>query len=223
MVKRSIIPALALIFLAGAVFGEDGLRRTIIETAKQYQGVAYRYGAESPKAFDCSGFVRYVYRTAAGIELPRSSRNIWASGQTVPIAEARPGDIVVFAARQGGAVDHVAILVDDASVIHAVSQGPKTGVIISPLTDRYFGPRILGVRTFIISSESEPLESSEPLEPAPSIAQDARAAETLTRAEAGLAGLRESFVRELPGGSASAEIPAEASASSANPESPAEA
>jgi probable lipoprotein NlpC len=69
------------------------------------------------------------------------------------MAEAQPGDIIVFAARKGGAVDHVAILLDEGSIIHAVSQGPKTGVIISSLQDRYFGPRILGAKTFIISVE----------------------------------------------------------------------
>ncbi|MDR0525805.1 MAG: C40 family peptidase [Spirochaetaceae bacterium] len=150
---------MTLIFCVSAVQAEDILRQTIIETAKLYQGVAYRYGAESPKGFDCSGFVRYVYRTAAGIDLPRSSRNIWASGRSIPIAEAQPGDIVVFAAQKGGPVDHVAILMDRNSIIHAVSQGPKTGVIISPLTDRYFGPRILGVKTFILApTPTEPAE-----------------------------------------------------------------
>lgn len=164
MVKRSIL--LALILNAGMIYADDPRRDSIIETAKQYQGVAYRYGAESPKAFDCSGFVRYVYRAATGIELPRTSRNIWASGQLIPIAEAQPGDIVVFSGRKGSAVDHVAILLDSTSVIHAVSQGPKTGVIISPLTDRYFGPRILGVKTFIIPLAEEPPPADLPAVPA---------------------------------------------------------
>lgn len=154
MLKKNLILALALLWIASLVYADDMVRQSIIETAKQYQGVSYRYGAESPKAFDCSGFVRYVYRTAAGIELPRSSRSIWASGQSIQMTEAQPGDIIVFAARKGGMVDHVAILLDDNSVIHAVSQGPKTGVIISTLQDRYFGPRILGAKTFIIPTDN---------------------------------------------------------------------
>ncbi|MDR2398622.1 MAG: C40 family peptidase [Spirochaetaceae bacterium] len=130
---------------------DERLRQAIIETAKQYQGVSYRYGAESPKGFDCSGFVRYVYRTAAGIELPRTSKTINAAGQSVGITEAKEGDVVVFASQ--GVVNHVAILLDEDSVIHAVSLGPKTGVIISSLEDRYFGPRIIGARSFL-----QPLE-----------------------------------------------------------------
>jgi hypothetical protein len=166
MIKKNSILILAWFILSGMLHAEDALRQTIIETAKQYQGVAYRYGAESPKAFDCSGFVRFVYRTAAGIDLPRTSRNIWTSGQSIAISEAQPGDVVVFAARKGGAVDHVAILLDNDSIIHAVSQGPKTGVIISSIADRYFGPRILGVKTFIIPAEIPPKETSEEALPA---------------------------------------------------------
>ncbi|MDR2484182.1 MAG: C40 family peptidase [Treponema sp.] len=153
MSKKSFMVMLVFFYAANAVYADGTLRQSIIETAKLYQGVSYRYGAESPKGFDCSGFVRYVYRTAAGIEIPRSSRSIWASGQSIQITEAQPGDIVVFATRTGGTVDHVAILLDNNSVIHAVSQGPKTGVIISSLADRYFGPRILGVKSFIITME----------------------------------------------------------------------
>jgi cell wall-associated NlpC family hydrolase len=141
-----------VVLIGNAVFADaDTLRQAIIETAKQYQGVSYRYGAESPNAFDCSGFVRYVYRTAVGIELPRTSKTIWASGPSIGIAEAKMGDIVVFASK--GIINHVAILLDADSVIHAVSLGPKTGVIISPLKDRYFGPRIIGVRSFLLPLE----------------------------------------------------------------------
>jgi cell wall-associated NlpC family hydrolase len=153
MLKRMLV-WVAVFCIADFVYADDTVRQSIIETAKKYQGVSYRYGAESPKGFDCSGFVRYVYRTAAGIELPRSSRSIGVSGQSIQMTEAQPGDIIVFAARKGGTIDHVAILLDDTSVIHAVSQGPKTGVIISPLQDRYFGPRILGAKTFIMSIDN---------------------------------------------------------------------
>jgi hypothetical protein len=34
-------------------------------------------------------------------------------------------------------------------MIHSVSGGSKTGVIISPMTDKYFAPRIIGYRSFV--------------------------------------------------------------------------
>jgi peptidoglycan endopeptidase LytE len=139
-----------------------------VETAKQFLGAPYIYGAESPAGFDCSGFVRYVYRTAAGITVPKSSRSIWDTGKPVEPEAAKPGDIMVFNT-VGNTASHVGILLEDGSLIHAVSSGPRTGVIISPRADRYFGPRILGFRSFIgggtppDEASAEPLARDEPL------------------------------------------------------------
>jgi hypothetical protein len=145
--------ALLLVFVVlSPLFALDPVRQKIIDIARQYLGVPYVYGAASPSGFDCSGFIQYVYRAAADIPLPRTSKNIWASGETVRNAAAQPGDIIVFDT-VGGAPSHVAILLDDETMIHAVSQGPRTGVIISPLGDRYFAPRVMGMRTFIRAAQ----------------------------------------------------------------------
>ncbi|HJU64112.1 MAG TPA: NlpC/P60 family protein, partial [Gemmatimonadaceae bacterium] len=39
-----------------SVTGED-----VVLSARQYIGVRYVLGGSTPRAFDCSGFVRYVY------------------------------------------------------------------------------------------------------------------------------------------------------------------
>ncbi|GHU24513.1 hypothetical protein FACS1894172_06540 [Spirochaetia bacterium] len=122
-------------------------RDNIIDFAKQYIGRPYRYAGDSPDGFDCSGFVCFVYRNSLGINLPHSSTGIWESGREVRIEDAKPGDIIVFANR--GRIDHVALLINSSTMIHAVSDGSKTGVLISPLNDSYFGPRIVGVRSYI--------------------------------------------------------------------------
>jgi hypothetical protein len=159
------MPLFILAVLAGpvgSVGALDPVRQKIIDTARQYVGVPYVYGAASPSGFDCSGFVGYVYGSA-GISLPRTSRGIWTSGQAVRIAAAQPGDIIVFDTT-GGAPSHVAILLDNETMIHAVSSGPRTGVIVSPMGDRYFAPRIMGMRSFI---EAGPPVPERPEVPAP--------------------------------------------------------
>jgi hypothetical protein len=146
--KRLVLTLWILLFFSGLAAADEGeLRRLIVETAKRYLGVPYVYGASSSGGFDCSGFVSFVYR-AAGISVPRSSGGIWSAGGPVRMDAAKPGDVVVFNT-VGERPSHVAILMEDGALIHAVSAGPRTGVIISPANDRYFGPRIIGARTFI--------------------------------------------------------------------------
>ncbi|MDR0389060.1 MAG: C40 family peptidase [Spirochaetaceae bacterium] len=157
--KKTVLAGACFLLILDAAFALDPLRQKIIDAAKEYVGVPYVYGAASPEGFDCSGFVGYVYNAAAGIALPRTSKNIWTSGQAVQ--NAQPGDIIVFDT-VGGAPSHVAILLDDETMIHAVSQGPRTGVIISPVQDRYFAPRVMGTRSFIGPARSGPQAAGTP-------------------------------------------------------------
>jgi hypothetical protein len=135
-----------------ALPSENEARKAIVETAQSFKGVPYVYGAESPEAFDCSGFVQYVYAHAADIDLPRNSREQWAAGKPIEKGAVKPGDIFVFDTVGSGGPSHVAIYLGDDKMIHAVSEGPKTGVVVSPITDRYFGPRMIGARYFIVAA-----------------------------------------------------------------------
>lgn len=164
--------ALYLIF-ASAAFAQSAaavqdIRAAVLRIAAGFKGVPYKYGAESPSAFDCSGFVRYVYRAAAGIELPRSARSYVGVGSAVALKDALPGDIVVFNTVGSGA-SHVALYLGDNRVLHAVSDGPRTGVIESPLTDRYWGSRIIGVRSIVAAAPA----ASAPAAAAPPTASPA--------------------------------------------------
>ncbi len=154
--KLALIVSLASVLAFGQPT-DDAARKKLLDIAFKYKGVPYVYGSESPKAFDCSGFVRYVYREAFGFELPRSARAFYSAGAPVDWKLARPGDVFVYDT-VGGAPSHVSIVVGDGTVIHAVSDGPRTGVIVSPLTDRYWAPRLIAARTFLSSDAA----STEP-------------------------------------------------------------
>ncbi|MEN0128915.1 MAG: NlpC/P60 family protein [Brevundimonas sp.] len=66
----------------------------VVTVAKKYVGKPYRYGASGPKAFDCSGFTKYVYAKAGVKKLPRSSSAQHHVGKTVSRKNAKAGDLI---------------------------------------------------------------------------------------------------------------------------------
>ena len=164
--RKAILAFFALLAAAAAVLvaspPEGEARKKIVDMAQSFLGVPYVYGAESPEAFDCSGFVQYVYSHAAEIDIPRNSKAQWTAGKPIDKEAVKPGDIFVFDTAGGGGPSHVAIFLGETKMIHAVSEGPHTGIIISPTTDRYFGPRMIGARYFIISAFPSEAPASNP-------------------------------------------------------------
>ncbi len=67
----------------------------VAAVARQYLGVPYVFGGNTPAGFDCSGLVQYVF-AQFGLNLPHSVRAQGAAGVTVPASQARAGDIVVW-------------------------------------------------------------------------------------------------------------------------------
>ncbi|MDR0877307.1 MAG: C40 family peptidase [Treponema sp.] len=125
--------------------GEDELRRKITAVARKYLGAAYVWGAaDPPSAFDCSGFVLQAYKEGAGITLPHSSAAQAAVGREVSRNNIKPGDIIYFNV-SGGGISHVALVLDDKNMIHAVDVGK--GMAITPLDDPWYKPHIAGYRT----------------------------------------------------------------------------
>lgn len=88
-------------------------------------GTPYRYGGNTPDGgFDCSGLIGYVYRDAAGISLPRSTRELISMrAPTVGRDRLQSGDLVFFATNGGSQVSHAGIYVGEGRFVHAPSSG----------------------------------------------------------------------------------------------------
>ena len=62
----------------------------VLFRAMSLVGTPYRYGGNTPEGgFDCSGLVGYVFRDAAGVQLPRSSAAMSEIGER-KLAAATP-------------------------------------------------------------------------------------------------------------------------------------
>ncbi|MDR2353316.1 MAG: C40 family peptidase [Deltaproteobacteria bacterium] len=109
------------------------LALAVTQTAGKYLGTPYVFGGRSPKGFDCSGLVWYVFREN-GIELPSNSGKQAKKGVRISFDELRPGDLVFFQKR--GRINHVGIYVGDGKMIHAPGRGKK--VRFASLDSDYF-------------------------------------------------------------------------------------
>lgn len=117
----------------------------LVETAKNYLGIRYRYGGSSPsRGFDCSGFVYYLL-SRHGIRAPHSAAELFRMGKPVSRSEMRPGDLVFFknTARRRG-ITHVGIYIGNGKFIHASSGRGR--VTITSLSDPYYAARFVGAR-----------------------------------------------------------------------------
>lgn len=122
-----------------------GTRGDIIDTAKKYIGVQYKYGGVDPSGFDCSGFTKYVY-SKNGLELPRTSTSQYFKGHKISSSGAKPGDLVFFSTTPGK-VSHVGIYLGGNQFIHSPSTGKS--VEITELNNSYWKKHLIGFASFI--------------------------------------------------------------------------
>ncbi|MEU8570560.1 C40 family peptidase [Streptomyces pathocidini] len=89
-------------------------------------GKPYVWGAEGPRAFDCSGLTSQAW-AHAGRAIPRTSQLQWRRLQKVPLRELRPGDLVVYFKD----ATHVAIYIGNGKVVQAPRPGAR--IKVSPI------------------------------------------------------------------------------------------
>jgi len=116
----------------------------ILKTAAQYRGVRYVFGGTTPSGFDCSGYVQFVF-ARHGIRLTRTADTQAREGKYVSRKALIPGDLVFFTTYEPGA-SHVGIYAGNNKFWNATS---SRGIMLSDLTDSYWGPRYYTARRIL--------------------------------------------------------------------------
>jgi hypothetical protein len=112
----------------------------VVDFAAGLIGRPYVWGAEGPRAFDCSGLTQYVYQQF-GIELPRRAISQPSVGDPVGRRLQR-GDLLFFSDNsRESLVTHVAIYEGSGWMIEASKRYGK--VRRSELDDVYWADRLL--------------------------------------------------------------------------------
>lgn len=121
----------------------------VIFRAISLVGTPYRYGGTNPDTgFDCSGLIGFVFNEAAGLRLPRTTRElIDIDARTVDRSDLQAGDLVYFNSR-GGRVSHIGIYVGENRFVHAPSSG---GVVrIDKLDTPYWTKFYVGAKRLLM-------------------------------------------------------------------------
>ena len=133
---------------------------TIVETARRYLGVRYVLGGTTPRAFDCSGFIRYVF-ALHGLQPPPHGARTGGLRHRPRQGRLEPGDLLFFYGGRGA--QHIAMYIGGDSIIHASSSGHR--VMLARLSGTgthrtWFGQRLIAVRRVLPAAGTFDLPAS---------------------------------------------------------------
>jgi cell wall-associated NlpC family hydrolase len=114
----------------------------LMKFAETLVGVPYVWASTDPRVgFDCSGFITYVFNHF-NIKVPRSSVDFTKVGMTVPVEQAKRGDLILFTGTnsQETFIGHMGMVVSNGAeglrFIHATS-GKAMAVAITSFNEQY--------------------------------------------------------------------------------------
>lgn len=117
---------------------------TVVATAKKYLGVPYKFGGDTPKGFDCSGYLQYIF-AQNGMKIPRTADEQYKIGTSLSQSQLKTGDLVFFTTYEKGP-SHCGLYLGDSKFIHASS---SKGIHIDELSDAYWKPRYIGAKRIL--------------------------------------------------------------------------
>lgn len=154
----------------------------VIAIARAQIGDPWRYGANGPRAFDCSGLVGYAFRQAGqsrvvGSGHYRSARALYRYFQARGLAsrsKPRPGDLVIW-----GGGTHVGIYIGNGKAISTLRRGVRVhGVFAVRARFTAYLHTNLAQTAPVPAPTVVPPPSPAPVDPAPSASSDLAAIES---------------------------------------------
>ena len=111
---------------AGGTVTLSGNAEKVVNEARKWVGkLRYVFGGKSiiNGTGDCSGFTKYVFLTAVGINISDGTINQQNKGKTIQYGEEQPGDLVFFAGTYRAGVSHVGIITKKGYMVNLQSGG----------------------------------------------------------------------------------------------------
>ena len=127
----------------------------LISVAKAKLGTPYVWGASinSTTSFDCSSFTRYVYKTALGITLQRTSNVQGEQGKKITsTSQLQAGDLIYFntySTDRANGITHVGMYIGNGQMIHASYSYKKVMIVNLKSYLSYKGTKFIWARRHI--------------------------------------------------------------------------
>lgn len=122
----------------------------IVEYAKQFLGVRYKFAGATREGMDCSGLVFESFR-AHDIILPRSSRDMAKNGEKLLLKDVEKGDLLFFkTSNRRNDISHVGLVVSSKNGdIQFIHSSTSAGVIISSMAENYWDKTFVEARRIL--------------------------------------------------------------------------
>ena len=105
----------------------------------EWWGTKYRYGGSDKNGIDCSSFTGKLITQIYNQAMPRTAIEQFRMTERITKDNLKEGDLVFFNTR--GSVSHVGFYLGDNYFVHS---SVHLGVVISSLTDNYYGRKFIG-------------------------------------------------------------------------------
>ena len=117
---------------AQETIGNPAFTSKLISISKSLIGTKYVWGGTTPKGFDCSGFIHYVFNKA-GHTMPRYTAEGYYN-RSYYVDSPKPGDIIFFSGTYKKGISHLGIYLGNNQFIHA----DNSGVRITSTNNSYY-------------------------------------------------------------------------------------
>jgi murein DD-endopeptidase / murein LD-carboxypeptidase len=117
--------------------------RLVLSKADALVGTPYRLGGDSDDDIDCSALVQKAFRVA-GLELPRTTRELAKIGEKVDRTSLRPGDLLFYRWNRNRL--HVAMYAGNNEIVHA---SPNAQQVTRTRLNNDWNRRLVSVRRLI--------------------------------------------------------------------------
>ncbi len=140
-----------LILTTGCAAGKKAAERksnAVIQTARTYTGVPYKYGGTTRVGMDCSALLLHSFKSV-NVKLPRVSADQAKTGAKVKLNDLKPGDMLFFATgKKKNQITHAGIVtsVKSKKEVRFIHASTSLGVTESNLFSDYYIKRFKRAR-----------------------------------------------------------------------------